>query len=54
MEDDKDVDLPHLMGQVAGSIGAILPAKQIVDEMVEDAAAMLRVGQSYIAASSKL
>merc|ERR1712151_332423 len=33
---------PALMGQVAGAINDIQPAKQIVDEMVRDAVASLR------------
>ena len=55
MEDEKDVDIPFLMGQVAGEIKDIKPAKQIVDEMVSEAIEMLRLGQTYIGApSSKL
>jgi NAD(P)H-dependent flavin oxidoreductase YrpB (nitropropane dioxygenase family) len=55
MDDGKDVDIPFLMGQVAGVIQDIKPAKQIVDEMVREAVDMLKVGQSYIAGpSSKL
>lgn len=43
------------MGQVAGVIQDIKPAKQIVDEMVREAVDMLKVGQSYLAMpSSKL
>ncbi|KAF2740421.1 2-nitropropane dioxygenase [Polyplosphaeria fusca] len=55
MDDGKDVDIPFLMGQVAGVIKDIQPAKEIVDEMVQEAVAMLKVGQTYIAgANSKL
>ena len=54
MDDDKDVDMPFLMGQVSGVIGDIKPAKQIVDEMVQEAVEMLKLGQSYIGRSSKL
>ncbi|KAI9665106.1 MAG: hypothetical protein M1821_006554 [Bathelium mastoideum] len=54
MEDDKDVDFPFLMGQVSGVIGDIKPAKQIVDEMVNEAVKMLKLGQTYIKKSSKL
>ncbi len=49
------MDIPFLMGQVAGVIQEIQPAKQIVDEMVREAVDMLKVGQTYIAGpSSKL
>ena len=48
MEDGKDVDIPFLMGQVAGVIKDIKPAKQIVEDMVREAVEMLRLGQSYI------
>ncbi|KAK4561206.1 hypothetical protein LTR86_005161 [Recurvomyces mirabilis] len=50
MDDDKDVDIPFLMGQVAGEIKEIKPAKDIMQDMI------LRDQQSYISAgrSSKL
>ena len=54
LDEDKDVDLPYLMGQVAGAIDEIKPAQDIVEEMVRDAVAMLRLGQDYIGRSSKL
>lgn len=54
MEDGKDVDLPFLMGQVAGVIQDIKPAGEIVQDMVKEAVDMLRLGQSYIAKESKL
>ncbi|PWO27237.1 ProP, Permease of the major facilitator superfamily [Pyrenophora tritici-repentis] len=55
MDDGKDVDIPFLMGQVAGVIGDIKPAKEIVDDMVQEAVEMLRLGQTFIAGpSSKL
>lgn len=55
LDDDKDVDMPFLMGQVSGIIDQIKPAKQIVDEMVQEAVDMLRLGQTYIGGpSSKL
>ncbi|KAI1437321.1 2-nitropropane dioxygenase [Xylaria sp. CBS 124048] len=53
-EQGNEVDVPHLMGQVAGLIHKIQPAKEIVDEMVAEAVDMLRLGNSYITASSKL
>jgi len=52
MDDGKDVDIPFLMGQVAGVIKDIKPAKEIVDEMVAEAVEMLRLGQTYISGPS--
>ena len=49
-----DVDLPHLMGQVAGSITEVLPAKRIVDDMVKEAAEMLKLGGTYLQDKSRL
>jgi len=54
MEDEKDVDIPFLMGQVAGVIKEIKPAKEIVDDMVREAIEMLRLGQTYIGKDSRL
>ncbi|KAF2429916.1 2-nitropropane dioxygenase [Tothia fuscella] len=54
MEDEKDVDVPFLMGQVAGVIKEIKPAKAIVDDMVREAIQQLRLGQSYIGKDSRL
>jgi NAD(P)H-dependent flavin oxidoreductase YrpB (nitropropane dioxygenase family) len=54
MEDEKDVDIPFLMGQVAGVIKEIKPAKDIVDNMVTEAIQMLRLGQTYIGKDSRL
>lgn len=55
MEEGNDVDFPHLMGVVAGVIQEIQPAKQIVDEMVEEAVVMLKQGQTFLSAEkSKL
>ena len=48
IEDGNDVDLPHLMGQVAGAIGDIKPAGEIVDDMVSEAVEMLRLGSVYL------
>lgn len=44
-----EVDLPHLMGQVAGAIKEIKPAGEIVDDMVQEAVEMLRLGGEYLA-----
>lgn len=54
MDDGKDVDMPFLMGQVAAVIRDVKPARQIVEEMVQEAVDMLRLGQSYVVAQSKL
>ena len=48
MEAGNDIDIPHLMGVVAGVIRDIKPAGQIVDEMVEEAVAMLKQGQTFL------
>jgi NAD(P)H-dependent flavin oxidoreductase YrpB (nitropropane dioxygenase family) len=53
MDDGKDVDIPFLMGQVAGVIQDIKPARQIVDEMVSEAVHMLRLGQTFIEAAPR-
>ena len=56
MDEEKEVDVPFLMGQVAGSIEKIQPAKEIVEEMVSECIEVLRNQQSYIGAgrSSRL
>lgn len=54
MDDGKDVDIPFLMGQVAGAIEEIKPAKEIVRDMVTEAVEMLRLGQTYVGGGSKL
>lgn len=53
IEEGNDIDLPHLMGQVAGSIQKIQPAGEIVAEMVAEAAQMLKLGQTYLGSGSK-
>ncbi|KAI3336110.1 2-nitropropane dioxygenase [Ustulina deusta] len=56
-EQGKDADPPHLMGQVAGLVQKIQPAREIVDDMVTEATAMLKLGGAYLAggaAGSKL
>ncbi|KAI1215121.1 2-nitropropane dioxygenase-like protein [Annulohypoxylon truncatum] len=45
---EADIDPPHLMGQVAGSITEVKPAGEIVREMVDEAVEMLRLGGTYI------
>lgn len=48
IEEGNDVDVPHLMGQVAGSIQKIQPAGEIVREMVAEAVDMLKLGGAYL------
>ncbi|KAF2094045.1 2-nitropropane dioxygenase [Rhizodiscina lignyota] len=54
MENGKDVDIPFLMGQVAGVIKDVKPAGEIVQDMVKEAVDMLRLGNSYIGRESRL
>lgn len=54
LDDGKDIDLPHLMGQVAGAIDKVQPAGEIVDEMVKEAVEMLELGGRYLSGKSKL
>lgn len=54
MDDGKDVDMPFLMGQVAGVISDIPSAKVIIQNMVQEAVKMLQIGNSYISVPSKL
>ena len=56
MNEDKEVDFPFLMGQVAGSVQKILPAKTIVDDMVREAVDCLNTAGSFVSnsRSSKL
>jgi NAD(P)H-dependent flavin oxidoreductase YrpB (nitropropane dioxygenase family) len=53
MEDEKDVDMPFLMGQVAAMVKDIKPAKVIVEDMVREAVQMITLAQSYIAPGAK-
>jgi NAD(P)H-dependent flavin oxidoreductase YrpB (nitropropane dioxygenase family) len=53
LDDGRDVEMPYLMGQVAGVIQDIKPAKDIVDEMVEEAVKMLSQGQSYLSKETR-
>ncbi|KAK2595034.1 hypothetical protein QQS21_007224 [Conoideocrella luteorostrata] len=50
----EDIDFPHIMGQVAGAIKKIQPAKEIVDEMVAEAAEQLKLANVYLSSKSKL
>lgn len=48
LEEGNEIDPPHLMGQVAGAITKVQPAGEIVEEMIQEAVEMLRLGQSYL------
>ncbi|KAH9825407.1 putative nitronate monooxygenase [Teratosphaeria destructans] len=48
MEEEKEVDIPFLMGQVAGAIKEIQPAGQILEEMVAEAVEILHEQQAYL------
>lgn len=52
LSEDREVDMPHLMGQVAGAIDKVQPAREIIDEMVSEAKAMLQLGATYLTAHS--
>ncbi|KAL9470938.1 hypothetical protein ACSS6W_008879 [Trichoderma asperelloides] len=54
LDEGRDIDIPHLMGQVAGAIDKIQPAGEIVAEMVQEAVDMLKLGGTYLAAKSHL
>ncbi|GAD96443.1 hypothetical protein PVAR5_5097 [Paecilomyces variotii No. 5] len=57
IEEEKDVDFPYLMGDVAAVVNEIKPAATIVQDMVKEAVAALKYGVSYInegGAASKL
>ncbi|BDD58559.1 hypothetical protein MPDQ_005176 [Monascus purpureus] len=48
MNEEKDIDFPFLMGDVSAIIKEIKPAAVIVEEMVQQAVDMLKLGGSYI------
>jgi NAD(P)H-dependent flavin oxidoreductase YrpB (nitropropane dioxygenase family) len=48
IDDGVDIDIPFLMGQVAGVIKDIKPAGEIMREMVDEAVQMLKTGQGYL------
>jgi NAD(P)H-dependent flavin oxidoreductase YrpB (nitropropane dioxygenase family) len=56
MENDfdqgKDVDLPHLMGQVAASVDRVQPAGEIVADMVKEAKGMLQLAGTYLSGTN--
>ncbi|KAJ6161385.1 hypothetical protein N7470_004781 [Penicillium chermesinum] len=56
LENEKDVDMPFLMGDVSASVKEIKPAGDILRDMVKGAVEVLRTSNSYInaAPSSRL
>lgn len=55
MDEDKDFDIPFLMGQVAGVIERVQPAKEILEEMVTECVQIMQTQQTYLSgAKSKL
>jgi len=54
IDQGNDIDPPHLMGQVAGSINSIQPAGVIVKDMVDEAVEMLKLGNTYLSTQSRL
>lgn len=47
-ENEKDIDIPYLMGDVSASVKEIKPAGEIVKEMVAGAVEMLRQGSTFV------
>lgn len=48
LDEGNEIDMPHLMGQVAGAIKKVQPAGEIVDEMVTEAVDMLKLANVYL------
>lgn len=53
-DEGNDVDLPHLMGQVAGSITSVEPAKDIINGMVTEALEALKKANTFLTDRSRL
>ncbi|PQE31993.1 2-nitropropane dioxygenase protein [Rutstroemia sp. NJR-2017a WRK4] len=53
MEEGNDVDIPHLMGVVAGVIEDVKPAGVIVDEMVAEAVERLKCAREFLGEGQK-
>lgn len=47
-EEDREVDMPFLMGQVAAVIGEVKSAREIVEDMVGEAVEVMRRGVGFI------
>ena len=48
LEQENEVDMPFLMGQVAAIIQDIKPAKEILEDMVRQAVQQLKLGATYV------
>ncbi|KAI7569658.1 hypothetical protein KC317_g3136 [Hortaea werneckii] len=48
MDEDREVDIPFLMGQVAGVIGEVKPAREIMQDMVRECVDVLQAQQGYL------
>lgn len=53
-ENEKDIDIPFLMGDVSAIVKEIKPAGDIVRDMVREAVEMIRQGSSLIVPASKI
>ena len=51
LEEGRDVDMPFLMGQVSAVVGAVTPAKEIVDGMVAQAVQCLKGAGDWLVES---
>ncbi|KAF7308972.1 NMO domain-containing protein [Mycena kentingensis (nom. inval.)] len=51
---EKSLERPWLMGRVSALIHDVLPAKVIIENMVNDAAAMMSKGNGYVKSKAKL
>ncbi len=47
-EEDREVDMPFLMGQVAAVIGEVKSAREIVEGMVGEAVEVMRMGVGFV------
>ncbi|KAJ5090717.1 hypothetical protein N7532_009401 [Penicillium argentinense] len=53
LENDKDIDMPFLMGDVSAIVKEIKPAGDIVREMVQQAVDVMKMNNAYIVGSSQ-
>ncbi|CAI7570051.1 unnamed protein product [Penicillium manginii] len=51
LENDKDIDMPFLMGDVSAIVKEIKPAGEIVREMIQQAVAVVKQNNSYLVGS---
>jgi NAD(P)H-dependent flavin oxidoreductase YrpB (nitropropane dioxygenase family) len=54
LENEKDIDMPFLMGDVSAGVKEIKPAGVIVKEMVQQAVDVLKTGNSYITGNGQM